>query len=311
MRTALIADEVFERHVTPAAHPEQPQRTAVLRRLLGHGELGSRLQSLTLVEPTSDLIALVHSPEYIDRVEAVCAGGGGLLDAGDTWLSDESCRAARCAVGAVLRAVDAVTAGAADGVFCAVRPPGHHALRDRAMGFCVFNNVAVGASYAIDSRHLDRVFIMDWDVHHGNGTQAVFYRDPRVFYCSMHRWPYYPGTGSRDELGEAEGSGYTLNVPLPPGSAETAYRAAVEGEVIPALERFKPQLLMISSGFDAHRLDPLGGMALESTSFGILTRTLLDAAGVPVVSVLEGGYHLEALAQSVTAHIRALLTWEG
>jgi acetoin utilization deacetylase AcuC-like enzyme len=311
MRTAVIADEVFEHHVSSAGHPERPERTAELRAALAKGALARVLKRIPPREAPPEQIALVHDDGYVQGVARMCGAGGGLLDAGDTWVGPASYGVAACAVGAVLQAVDAVAEGMAEAVFCAVRPPGHHALRDRAMGFCVFNNVAVGAAYATRLLGMDRVFILDWDVHHGNGTQALFYRDPCVFYCSLHRWPYYPGTGAETEVGEAGGAGYTLNLPLRPHADEAVYRAAMEARVLPILEQFQPQLLMISAGFDAHRLDPLGGMCLESESFGLITRLVVSATKAPVVSVLEGGYHLEALRQSVHAHLLALTAWEG
>ncbi len=311
MRTAVIADDVFERHMTSPGHPERPERTAALRAALAKGSLARVLKRIPPRKAEREHITLVHDDVYVQGVARLCEAGGGLLDAGDTWVGPASYAVAASAVGAVLQAIDAVAEGSADAAFCAVRPPGHHALRDRAMGFCVFNNVAVGAAYATQRLGMDRVFILDWDVHHGNGTQALFYSDPCVFYCSLHRWPYYPGTGAESEVGEAEGSGYTLNLPLQPGSDERVYRAAIETRVLPTLEQFDPQLLMISAGFDPHRLDPLGGMCLESASFGLMTRLLLGAVRVPVVSVLEGGYHLEALRQSVHAHVGALAAWEG
>jgi acetoin utilization deacetylase AcuC-like enzyme len=311
VRTAVVADAVFERHHTGPGHPESPDRTAALWAVLTKGPMARILIRIPPREAAAEQLTLVHDKGYVQSVASVCGAGGGFLDAGDTWVSPASYDVAVSAAGAVLQAVDAAVEGSADAVFCAVRPPGHHALRDRAMGFCVFNNVAVGAAYATHCLGMERVFILDWDVHHGNGTQAIFYRDPSVFYCSLHRWPYYPGTGAESEVGEAEGSGYTLNLPLAPGSDESVYRAALETRVLPILERFAPQLLMISAGFDPHRQDPLGGMRLESASFGLMTRLVLDAARAPVVSVLEGGYHLEALRQSVGAHLQALASWVG
>jgi acetoin utilization deacetylase AcuC-like enzyme len=311
MRTAVVADAVFERHLTSPGHPESPERVATLLAVLAKSPLARSVMRIPPREAALEHITLVHDDAYVQSVARLCDTGGGPLDAGDTWVSPGSYGAAVSAVGAVLQAVDAVADGFADAVFCAVRPPGHHALPDRAMGFCVFNNVAVGAAYATRCLGMDRVFILDWDVHHGNGTQALFYGNAADFYCSLHRWPYYPGTGMESEIGEAEGAGYTLNLPLQPGADEAVYCAAVETRVIPVLKQFAPQLVMISAGFDPHRLDPLGGMRLESASFGLMTRLVLGAAQAPVVSVLEGGYHLEALRQSVGAHVRALAAWEG
>ncbi len=307
MRTAIAVGKVFEEHTTGVGHPERPERVACLRELVARARLARSVVWLPLREATNKELRLVHDSSYIARVEHVCQAGGGVLDRGDTIAGPSSFRVARVAVGTVLGAVDAVLGGDAGAAFCAVRPPGHHALAGEAMGFCIFNNVALGAAYALEKHGIRRVFILDWDVHHGNGTQDVFYGRRDVFYCSLHRWPYYPGSGSAAETGEGEGDGCTLNVPLPAGSDESAYLAALKENVVPALQRYGPQLVMISAGFDPHKLDPLGGMALESSSFGTMSRILVEAAGVGVVSVLEGGYHLDALVGSVEAHLTAFL----
>jgi acetoin utilization deacetylase AcuC-like enzyme len=209
------------------------------------------------------------------------------------------------AAGGVMAGIDAVLEKRVDAAFCAVRPPGHHAERDRAMGFCLFNNVAIGARYAQRKHSLEKIAILDWDVHHGNGTQHMFEDDPTVFYISLHQYPFYPGTGARGERGVGEGTGFTLNIPLPAGTGEDRYLRAFDEEIVPALTDYKPDLLLISAGFDAHKDDPLGGMLLTEESFAKFTTLLQDIA--PVVSVLEGGYNLEALARSVEAHLGVLL----
>ena len=227
-----------------------------------------------------------------------------MLDGGDTCASGDSFDVALHAAGAALRAVDAVMTGEAVSAFCAVRPPGHHAERDEPMGFCLLNNAAIAARHAQRRHGADRVAILDWDVHHGNGTQHIFEEDPSVLYISLHQYPFYPGTGSRAEQGIGRGKGATLNVPLPAGTGEEGYRAAFHDEVLPALDDFRPALLIISAGFDAHRDDPLADMLLTDESYAEFTCLVKRFA--PTVSVLEGGYDLEALARSVEAHLRAL-----
>jgi acetoin utilization deacetylase AcuC-like enzyme len=227
-----------------------------------------------------------------------------MLDGGDTHASERSWEAALRASGSVVEAVDHVL-GERDGLaFCAVRPPGHHAERDRPMGFCLFNNVAVGARHAQRAHGIRKVAILDWDVHHGNGTQHIFEDDASVFYVSLHQYPFYPGTGASTERGRGAGEGCTLNIPLPAGTGEDRYLEAFDRQVLPGLHRFGPELLLISAGFDAHRDDPLGGMRLSEGSFAQFTARVKDLA--PIVSVLEGGYDLEALARSVEAHLTVL-----
>jgi acetoin utilization deacetylase AcuC-like enzyme len=246
----------------------------------------------------------VHTREHIDGVKRACQAGGGVLDAGDTHVSPESYEVARLAAGSVLSCIDEVLSGSVRSAFSAVRPPGHHAERDGPMGFCLFNNAAVGARYA--RKHgVERVAILDWDVHHGNGTQHIFEEDPSVLYVSLHQSPLYPGTGAATERGRGAGEGATLNIPLPAGTGEERYFAELSGKVVPALREFAPGLLIISAGFDAHRDDPLADMRLTEESFGAFTRLVNGLA--PMVSVLEGGYNLAALAASVEHHLRAMM----
>ncbi len=299
-----VYDEEFLLHLTPEDHPERPDRlAAVLQGARGAGiDLPASL--LSPAPATETMVRTVHTQRHVEFVRRVAAAGGGLLDGGDTHASVQSFAVALRAAGAAVAGVDAVLGGSAGGAFCAVRPPGHHAEADGPMGFCIFNNVAIAARHAQRHHGISRVAILDWDVHHGNGTQHTFEEDATVLYISLHQYPYYPGTGARNERGKGDGEGFTLNIPYPAGSGESEYVAAFRGEVLPALKDFDPGLLLISAGFDAHRDDPLGGMCLTEESFGTLTTLVRGIA--PVVSVLEGGYNLRALAASVREHLRAL-----
>lgn len=304
-KIGFISSTKFLDHQTPEGHPERAER---LRHVLKHLEQSALWQKLTHVQPTSaneeDVVA-VHTRAHFRFVQEMCENGGGMLDEGDTHAVRASFPVAMLAAGGVMTAIDAVLEKRVDAAFCAVRPPGHHAERDRAMGFCLFNNVAIGARYAQRSHGLGKLAILDWDVHHGNGTQHIFEDDPTVFYISLHQYPFYPGTGARDERGSGEGTGFTLNIPLPAGTGEDRYLRAFEEEIVPALTDYTPDLLLISAGFDAHKDDPLGGMRLTEESFAQFTTLVKDLA--PIVSVLEGGYNLEALARSVEAHLSVLL----
>lgn len=301
----FFTDESFLRHAPPEGHPERPAR---LSRLLSHLGKSPIWQSLEHRPPTSaseeDILA-VHDRRHLDYVKRVCSEGGGVLDEGDTHVVRDSYAVALLAAGCVNAAIDAVLSGDTKAAFCAVRPPGHHAERDRPMGFCLFNNVAVGARYAQQHHAVEKVAILDWDVHHGNGTQHIFEEDPGVYYVSLHQYPFYPGTGAVHERGRGEGQGFTLNIPLPAGTGEEKYLDEFNTAILPALREFSPGLLIISAGFDAHRDDPLGGMRLTEESFAKMTDIVKDVA--PVVSVLEGGYNLDALAFSVEAHLRSLM----
>jgi acetoin utilization deacetylase AcuC-like enzyme len=304
-RTGFVYDPLFLEHRPPPGHPERPERLKVLLEHLGGAELWESLIHLVPRPCSVEDIGRAHAPDHIATVERVCREGGGLVDEGDTHVSRRSYEAALLAAGAVTTAIDAVLDGGVDAAFCAVRPPGHHAEHAKPMGFCLFNNVAVGAAYARERRGIERVAILDWDVHHGNGTQHLFEADPSVLFISLHQYPFYPGTGGASERGRGEGEGATINIPLPAGSGEERYQAAFDAEVLPALRRFSPGLLLISAGFDAHREDPLAEMMLEDQSYRRLTA--LVGGFAPTVSVLEGGYNLNALARSVEAHLRALM----
>jgi acetoin utilization deacetylase AcuC-like enzyme len=303
-RVGFLYDEQFLLHAPPSGHPERPER---LKRLIQYLEQASLWNQLIHIQPlpaTEHNILAVHSKEHVEFIKRVCENGGGMLDEGDTHAERESFDVAMLAAGAVCTAIDAVLENKVNAAFCAVRPPGHHAERNHPMGFCLFNSVAVGARYAQQQRGVKRVAILDWDVHHGNGTQHIFEDDPSVLYLSLHRYPFYPGTGARSEIGTGEGKGFTLNIPLPAATGEARYLEAFTSEVVPALHQFDPELLIISAGFDAHIGDPLGEMLLTEESFAKFTKLVKDVA--PIVSVLEGGYNLEALARSVELHLGAL-----
>jgi acetoin utilization deacetylase AcuC-like enzyme len=297
-------DDIFLEHRTPEGHPERPDRLRFLRDHLRQSALAGELLWRSPAALGPEQLGTVHTDEHIAWIRQSCAQGGGMLDEGDTHASERSWEAASRAAGAVLEAVDCVLGEGGTAAFCAVRPPGHHAERDRAMGFCLFNNVALGARHARKAHGRKKVAILDWDVHHGNGTQHIFEDDPAVLYVSLHEYPFYPGTGARRERGRGAGEGFTLNIPLPAGSGEERYREAFELEILPLLGHFRPELLLISAGFDAHRDDPLGGMRLTDASFARFTALIRDVA--PVVSVLEGGYNLQALARSVESHLAVL-----
>jgi acetoin utilization deacetylase AcuC-like enzyme len=306
MTTLLMTHKACLAHDTGDHHPESPARLqAVLDGLSGpaFSKLGHRQA------PAADLadIARVHPKAFIDAlIEAVPKRDYAAVDA-DTILSPGSGEAALRAASAVVAAVDAVMEGSARNAFCAVRPPGHHAEPQHPMGFCLFNNVAIGAQRARIQHKLERVAIVDFDVHHGNGTQAMFEEDPHVFFASTHQFPLYPGTGSTGE----RGVGNVFNAPLRPGSGSAEFRQAMSGTILPALENFKPQLILVSAGFDAHRDDPLANLNLEEADYAWVTERLLEAAGRHaqgrLVSTLEGGYNLDALAASAEAHVAALL----
>ena len=256
-------------------------------------------------------LQLCHGAAYIELVEREIEAGRGMLSTGDTHVSPGSLTAARAATGAVCAAVDAVVEGDVQQAFCALRPPGHHARPDHGMGFCIFNNVAVAARHAIRRHGLGRVMIADWDVHHGNGTQDIFYADPDVLFFSTHQSPWYPGTGAAGETGQGEGEGTTINCPFPAGSGRKEILGAFGERLMPAADAFRPDLVMVSAGFDSRLGDPLGRFRLEDEDFREMTLLLRDVAdrhaGGRLVSALEGGYSLEGLASGVASHVAALL----
>jgi len=259
-------------------------------------------------------LTTVHSAEYVARAKKACEDAGDRvthLDTGDMPVSAKSYEAAINAVGGVLAAVDAVAEGKVRNAFCAVRPPGHHALKNKAMGFCMFGNVAIAARYIQQKHKFAKVLIVDWDVHHGNGTQYASYDDPTILHFDTHRSPFYPGSGSADETGAGKGEGFKINVPMPARAGDKEYQEVFESKLRPAALAFQPDFVLISAGFDAHEKDPLGGMKITAQGYAELTRIVKQIAekccGGRIVSVLEGGYDLEGLADSVEAHIRVLM----
>src|SRR5579883_3291558 len=322
MTTALIYDPIFLEHLTPSRHPERPQRVEMAINVLE--ALGwLERDGLLLLPPraaTVDELAAIHERRYIRKVEkasqkvAAEAESGGpqtRFFATDTYVSARSYEAALKAAGAPLTAIDAILEGRATNAYCLVRPPGHHAVAESAMGFCLFNNVAVAARYAIDHYGLERVMIIDYDVHHGNGTQEMFYNDPRVLYFSVHQAPFYPGTGLSDETGEGAGLGTTINVPLPAMTGYETYEPVFRQVMAAAADRYNPQLMLVSAGFDAHWADPLGGMNLSTAGFSKLMAIIIEEAKFlcngRLVLVQEGGYNIDAMASCVATCINMLL----
>ena len=310
-KTGFVYHERFLDHDTGIRHPERPDRLAAIVSHLNEINFWNSLRHLQIDRADETWITKVHTTRHLRFVLDACERGVEVLDQGDTHVCKDSYDVALLAVGGVLAGVDAVVNGSVQSVFCAVRPPGHHAESETAMGFCLFNNVAVAARYAQEKFGIGKVAIVDWDVHHGNGTQQIFYEDPSVLYVSTHQYPFYPGTGSRSERGAGKGEGFTVNVPMQAGSGEKEYMGAFQNEIFPAMDLFAPELVIISAGFDAHKDDPLANINLTEASFSKITHTVMEVAGRHcegrIVSVLEGGYDLQALAMSVEAHLLALM----
>ena len=307
MTTALITHPACLEHVMPSRHPESPDRLRAVLVALDAPEFAPLLRvEAPLV--TLAQVAAAHAPGFAESILAMIPQSDFAYIDGDTPVSPGSGEAALRAAGAVVKAVDLVMRGDVCNAFCAVRPPGHHAERDQAMGFCLFNNVAVGAMWARSQWRCQRIAVVDFDVHHGNGTQNIFENDPELFFASTHQAPFYPGTGNRNETGVA---GNVVNAPLQAGAGGDAFKAAMSEKILPALNAFAPDFILISAGFDAHMQDPLANLWLEEEDFAWATRQIMAVADKAcagrVVSTLEGGYDLAALASSVKAHVRALM----
>ncbi|MBN2181901.1 MAG: SUMF1/EgtB/PvdO family nonheme iron enzyme [Sedimentisphaerales bacterium] len=310
-KTGFVYNDIYLEHKTTPGHPESPQRLIAITDNLKAKGLYPELLQIAPSPVDMQWLTKIHSGSYISRAKRSCEEDAGYLDTLDVPISPKSYETALMAAGGVLAAVDSVMEGKARNAFCAVRPPGHHATEDQAMGFCIFNNIAIATRYIQEKYKLRKVLIVDFDVHHGNGTQAAFYDDPNVLYFSVHRFPFYPGTGTAAEKGAGEGLSYTINVPLPAGVADEDFLAAFHEKLEPAAFSFSPDFVLISAGFDAHKDDPLGGMEVSEQGYIEMTRIVKNIADKccrsRLVSVLEGGYNLQALASSVEAHIRVLM----
>ena len=288
-------------------HPENAERVRAIEAAL-EAEDWLGLELVEAPAATRDQLVRVHTPEHVDRIEEFCRNGGGMIDM-DTVAVEASYEAALRAAGGAVEAVNRMLDGAQRAAFCGLRPPGHHAETARAMGFCLFNNVAVAAAHAVEERGAEGVLVLDWDVHHGNGTDEIFAGSDRVLYTSIHQSPLYPGTGDADDVGTGAGEGYTVNLPVPPGSGSDEFLSLVQHVVVPLAREYRPALVAISAGYDAHRADPLAQCMLDTSAYADIAASVRDLAAeldAPVLVCLEGGYELDALAESVVATIGAL-----
>lgn len=311
MTTAIVHHPIYQKHDTGFGHPETPMRYQVVMDALRDDEtFWNNLSEITPEAASKGVVQAAHTPQHFKFVEDAVEQGFDRLDA-DTVISLQSLDAALFAAGGACAAVDAVMSGEVRNAFVAARPPGHHATAERAMGFCLFNNVAVAARHAQNRyKEIERVAIIDWDVHHGNGTQGIFYDDPSVYFFSMHQYPWYPGTGSRGETGHGRGLGATMNVPVKANTDAGEQKRMFESAIENISNKFRPDLIMISAGFDAHLTDPLGQLRFEDDDYVSMTRTIMqwadDVCGGRVVSCLEGGYNLETLGETVKNHVSEL-----
>lgn len=298
-------------HETGGQHPEAPGRLNSAKASLERAPFADRLHWLKPEPVDAKWIEKIHTPEYRQFIEEACLKGRSSVDFGETMICPDSYRAALLAAGGAVGCVDAVFRDGYSAAFSLTRPPGHHASQEKAMGFCLFNNVAIAAQYAEEAYGLERICILDWDVHHGNGTQDIFYGSPSVLFCSLHQLPLYPHSGECHETGTDAGAGLTVNCPFPNGAAIHHYMETLTEDIFPKMQEFQPELILLSAGFDAHSMDPLADIQLQSRDFYTLTRWVLDQAKElthgRIVSILEGGYNLRALGESVSEHVRALV----
>ncbi len=308
----FLRHELFIRHLAGYNHVESPARVEAILARIKKSPVASSLSFIEAEPAKIEWLERVHDPKYVKGILALEIDEPVVLDWGDTVATRVTPAAARHAAGAGVQAARLVLDGKISSAFCCVRPPGHHAERNRAMGFCIFNNIAVAAAHLVEGEGLKRVAIVDWDVHHGNGTENMFIEDDRVLYISIHQYPHYPGTGSAGTIGAGKGTGYTVNLPMASGAGDREYLAAFRNRIIPALDDFMPEFILISAGFDAHGDDPLSGMVLTTSAFRTMTLLLKASAekhcGGRIVSMLEGGYDIHALADSVETHVAALAT---
>jgi len=309
-RTGIVRDERYNEHITDDYHPENPHRLRSIYTMLQQKDMEGHYMEISARPATREELEMVHLPSYIDLIASTAGQPARRLDP-DTVASPKSYEVACLAAGGVLEAIETVLLGKADNAFALVRPPGHHAERNRAMGFCIFNNIAIGAQYVVKVHGMERILIVDWDVHHGNGTQNTFYEDPKVLYFSTHRYGFfYPGTGAPAEVGAGRGEGFTVNVPMSPGSGDAEYGNVFVHILRPIALSYKPQLVLVSAGFDTYFRDPLGGMRMTEGGYARLTNIIMDIAQTTcdgkIIIALEGGYDLDGLAASTKAVLNEL-----
>jgi len=311
MKTAYLYDDIYLNHETGWDHPECPERLLAVNKRISSAPFYKELLLVSPEEPAIEIIEAIHVPSYIQRIQREIESGAPYIDTMDTAVSRDSYKAALMAVGGAVAVCDLIGAGTVKNAFCAIRPPGHHAEKDYAEGFCLFNNIAIAAAYLKKTFLYEKIAIIDWDVHHGNGTQHSFYEDDSVYYMSLHQFPHFPGTGAIHERGTGKGEGFTLNLPMSPGDGDSQYLNTFHSRILPELESFKPDIILVSAGYDAHRADPLSSINLTTGCFYEMTSLLMEAADKfcngRLIAFLEGGYNLDALANSVDKTMQALL----